>query len=54
MKVNIGNIFKPLIGIVLLVIFLPVLNAQVSREDTLMFGAEIFIEPEQSDENVES
>ena len=54
MKVNIGNIFKPLIGIVLLVIFLPVLNAQVSREDTLMFGAEIFIEPGQSDENVES
>lgn len=43
--------------IILCVLFLlasSVVSAQMSEEDALMFGAEIFIEPGQSDKNVES
>lgn len=53
MRTNLEDTFK-IIVITLFIILSPVLNAQISHEDALMFGAEIFIEPGQSDENIES
>ena len=56
-KINMRTILEVFLRIIIvniLIISSSVLSAQVNLEDKLMFGAEIIIEPGQTDENIES
>lgn len=52
-KLNFENILRSIV-ITLFAILPATLHAQVNNDDALMFGAEILIEPGQSDKNIES